>query len=315
MTEYAVRLQDVTKTFGSHVAVRDLDLEIASGSIYGFIGPNGSGKTTTIRMILRIFFPDRGRVEVLGQAAGDCADERVGYLPEERGIYRRMKVRELLRYYARLKGFRDCDAEITRWLQRLGAEDWGNRRIDSLSKGMSQKVQFIAAVVSQPQLLILDEPFSGLDPVNLELLQSAIQEIRSRGTTIIFSTHEMDSAERLCERVFMIHQGRKVLDGSVQQIQQNYPADEIRVRCQEASTLPLTIHGVTGRQQRGAYIHLKLQQGCFAEDVLAQLAAETRLEHFELIRPSLHNIFIRIAGENAVGAAAQPAPSVQTDHT
>jgi ABC-2 type transport system ATP-binding protein len=181
-------------------------------------------------MILRIFNPDCGRVEVLGQDTGDCADERVGYLPEERGLYRRMKVRDLLRYYARLKGFRRCEDEITWWLKRLGAEGWDNRRIESLSKGMSQKVQFIAAVVAKPQLLILDEPFSGLDPVNLELLREAIQEVRGRGTTIIFSTHEMDVAERMCERVFMIHQGRKVLDGTIAQIQQQYTADEVRVR-------------------------------------------------------------------------------------
>ena len=211
MTEFAVELSGVTKTFGTHTAVRNLDLAIPAGSIYGFIGPNGSGKTTTIRMILRIFFPDCGRITVLGQAEGVCADDRVGYLPEERGLYRRMKVRDLLKYYSRLKGIRECDQEITDWLRRLGAEDWGNRKIETLSKGMTQKVQFIAAVVARPQLLILDEPFSGLDPVNVEVLRESIQEVRSRGTTVIFSTHEMDVAERMCERVFMLHNGNKVL--------------------------------------------------------------------------------------------------------
>ncbi len=299
MAEYAVELTGVTKTFGKHTAVRELDLAIPTGSIYGFIGPNGSGKTTTIRMILRIFFPDKGRVCVLGQPDGNCADDRVGYLPEERGLYRRMKVRDLLQYYARLKGFRDCNAEIDSWLARLGASEWGSRKIETLSKGMTQKVQFMAAVIARPQLLILDEPFSGLDPVNLELLREAIQEVRSRGTTIIFSTHEMDVAERMCERVFMIHNGDKVLDGTVSEIQKRYPADEVRLRLAEGYSLPQHIPGVNSVEVRGAYQHLKLNNTEAAEGLLKRLANETQLEHFELLRPSLHNIFIRIAGPAA----------------
>jgi len=298
MTVHAVQLEGITKTFGTATAVRNLDLQIPSGSIYGFIGPNGSGKTTTIRMILRIFNPDCGRVEVLGQDTGDCADERVGYLPEERGLYRRMKVRDLLRYYARLKGFRRCEDEITWWLKRLGAEGWDNRRIESLSKGMSQKVQFIAAVVARPQLLILDEPFSGLDPVNLELLREAIQEVRARGTTIIFSTHEMDVAERMCERVFMIHQGRKVLDGTIAQIQQQYTADEVRVRTAPGAVLPESLPEVEQQETRGGFSHLKLRRSARADQLLQRLAQSTQLEHFELLRPSLHDIFLRIAGVN-----------------
>lgn len=296
MNTLAVELSGVTKTFGSHTAVRDLDLQIPTGSIYGFIGPNGSGKTTTIRMILRIFFPDTGRVTVLGQSEGVCADDRVGYLPEERGLYRRMKVRDLLEYYARLKGHRDCAGDIDFWLNRLGANDWGKRKIESLSKGMSQKVQFMAAVVARPQLLILDEPFSGLDPVNLELLRESIQEVRSRGTTIIFSTHEMDVAERMCERVFMIHNGNKVLDGTVSEIQQRYPADEVKVRVAGGGSLPSHLPGVLSVEARGASHHLKLDSAASASRVLQVLAAETPLEQFELLRPSLHNIFIRIAG-------------------
>ena len=295
MNEYAVRLEGVTKTFGDHTAVNNLDLFIPTGSIYGFIGPNGSGKTTTIRMILRIFFPDSGRVEVLGQSEGLCADDRVGYLPEERGLYRRMKVRDLLRYYARLKGFEDCDSSITDWLCRLGAEDWGSRRIDSLSKGMTQKVQFIASVIAAPQLLILDEPFSGLDPVNLELLREAIQELRERGTTIIFSTHEMNVAERMCERVFMIHNGRKVLDGSVDEIRQGFPTDELKVRFAEGQVVPATVEGVRAIEPRGSFFSMKLRPNVSSVHVLRQLAETTALEHFELVRPSLHNIFVRIA--------------------
>jgi ABC-2 type transport system ATP-binding protein len=297
---FAVRLQRVTKTFGETAAVRDLDLEIPTGSVYGFIGPNGSGKTTTIRMILRIFQPDSGTIEVLGTDRGDCADSRVGYLPEERGLYRRMKVRELLRYYARLKGFRNCDPEIEFWLQRLGAADWSARRIESLSKGMSQKIQFISAVVARPQLLILDEPFSGLDPVNLELLREAILEIRSRGTTIIFSTHEMDVAERMCERVFMIHRGRKVLDGTLDQIRSRYPANALRLRMSaETPELPV-LPEATRLEKRGQYTHCTVSDHTHAQRILQRLMASGQVEHFELLRPSLHDIFVRIANEGAV---------------
>lgn len=306
MSDVAVELEGVTKTFGSHTAVNQLDLSIPRGSIYGFIGPNGSGKTTTIRMILRIFFPDTGRVNVLGKDMGECADDRVAYLPEERGLYRKMKVRDLLQYYARLKGFYNCNSEIDFWLKRLGADDWGGKKIESLSKGMSQKVQFMAAVVARPELLILDEPFSGLDPVNVELLREAIQEVRSRGTTIIFSTHEMDVAERMCERVFMIYKGNKVLDGTVDEIQRRYPADEVKMRLSEGRSIPSRLPGVTSSETRGLYYHLKLQSADKAGELLKHLVAESSVEHFELLRPSLHNIFIRIAGPEAQADVAKP---------
>jgi ABC-2 type transport system ATP-binding protein len=307
MTGLAVELNGVSKTFGANKAVQDLDLQVPEGSIYGFIGPNGSGKTTTIRMILRIVFPDSGRVVVLGQSEGECADDRVGYLPEERGLYRRMKVRELLQYYARLKGHTDCQSDIDHWLKRLGAEDWGQRKIETLSKGMSQKVQFMASVIARPKLLILDEPFSGLDPVNLDMLREAILEVRASGTTIIFSTHEMDVAERLCERVFMIHRGRKVLDGTVNEIQRMYPADEIRVRLAGDEPLPHRLPGVLSVETQGAYQHLRLDSADSAPAVLKALAAGTAVEHFELLRPSLHDIFVRIAGPVSVSEPVSAA--------
>ncbi len=306
MSTYAVELEGVTKIFGTQRAVNELDLQIPTGSIYGFIGPNGSGKTTTIRMILRIFYPDFGNVVVLGKNHGDCADDRVSYLPEERGLYRKMKVRDLLQYYARLKGFYNCNSEIDFWLKRMGAEDWGNRKIETLSKGMSQKVQFIASVVAQPELLILDEPFSGLDPVNVDLLREAIQEVRSRGTTIIFSTHEMDVAERMCERVFMIYKGNKVLDGTVDEIQRKYPADEVKLRLADGASLPSRLPGVVQSEVRGPHHLLKLQKAEDAASLLKSLVNETSVEHFELLRPSLHNIFVRIAGPEAQAEISKP---------
>jgi len=298
----AVELTQVTKRFGEHSAVSELDLAVPTGSIYGFVGPNGSGKTTTIRMILRIFQPDEGTVRVLGQDTGAAADDRLGYLPEERGLYKRMKVGDLLTYYARLKGFRDCHAGIDEWLNRLGAGDWRNKKIDSLSKGMAQKVQFISAVVARPQLLILDEPFSGLDPVNMEVLRDAVLSLRERGTTIIFSTHDMDVAEKLCDTVFMIFQGRKVLDGSVESIQRDYAADTLKIRLASGEQLPATLPGIESQREEGLYHYLKLAHADESQIVLRQLMDSVRVEHFELVRPSLHDIFVGIARPQMIAA-------------
>ncbi|MDP1564446.1 MAG: ATP-binding cassette domain-containing protein [Pirellulaceae bacterium] len=305
----AIEIEQVTKTFGSQVAVNRLDLTVPSGSIYGFIGPNGSGKTTTLRMILRIYQPDQGRVTVLGQSTGRTADDRVGYLPEERGLYKRMKVNDLLTYYARLKGCYNCQGKIDRWLERLGAQDWAKKRIDALSKGMAQKVQFIAAVVAEPQLLILDEPFSGLDPVNMEMLKDAILEVQKQGTTIIFSTHDMETAERLCDTVFMIFKGNKVLDGSVDQIKNQFAKRQFEVRFDEACDLrgrPELTH-VTNQ---GDIIHFQLSSADHmgshrsnsvplesASQVLAYLQTLGCVNHFRSNRPTLHDIFVQIASD------------------
>lgn len=307
MSTNTIELSGVTKTFGSKTAVSDLDLQIPEGAIYGFIGPNGSGKTTTIRMILRIFKPDTGRVEVLGSPSGDCADDRIGYLPEERGLYPKMTVKAVLQYYARLKGHYDCAADIDGWLEKLGGAGWQNKKIESLSKGMAQKVQFISSIVAKPQLLILDEPFSGLDPVNLEVMREAILDLREQGTTIIFSTHDMDVAERMCDTVFMILNGRKVLDGTVDSIQREYPADEVKVRLADGAAVPTGVPGVTAMDKRGQYSYLKLNDASATEKVLQSLAQTSRIEHFELLRPSLHNIFIRLAGDEAAALASGSA--------
>jgi ABC-2 type transport system ATP-binding protein len=221
----AVRIQDVSKRFGSHCAVDGLSMTVPRGGIYGFIGPNGSGKTTTLRMILNLIFPDEGSIEVLGASGTSAARDRVSYLPEERGLYKKMTVRGVLRYYGLLKGAERASLElsITRWLQRLGLADWSDKKVEELSKGMSQKVQLIAALVSEPELLVLDEPFSGLDPVNAAEMKKVILEFRAGGGTLIFSTHDMAAAEELCDRVGMIYQGRLVLDGSLAEIRAAYP--------------------------------------------------------------------------------------------
>lgn len=293
--DVAIRLDNVTKRFGNQVAVDQLDLEVPRGAIYGFIGPNGSGKTTTLRMILRIFQPDEGTVTVLGQASGKTADDRLGYLPEERGLYKRMRVREILTYYARLKGFYDCRAEIDRWLTRLGADEWANKKVDALSKGMAQKIQFISAVVARPELVILDEPFSGLDPVNLEALKDAVVSLRENGTTVVFSTHDMDMAERMCDTIFMIFEGRKVLDGSLAAIQADFPADRVRIRLGEGEELP-PLDDVQEVERNGRYHMVRLQDPSNAAALLRRLADTRTVQHFEIVKPSLHDIFVQIAG-------------------
>jgi ABC-2 type transport system ATP-binding protein len=298
----AVELHEVTKRFGDHVAVDRLDLAVPEGAIYGFIGPNGSGKTTTLRMILRILYPEDGRISVLGSDRGSVADDRVGYLPEERGLYKRMKVRDLLTYYARLKGFRDCRGEIDQWLARFELADWAQKRVDTLSKGMAQKVQFISAVVARPRLLVLDEPFTGLDPLNMEVLKDAVVSLHRGGTTVIFSTHDMDIAERMCDTVFMICRGRKVLDGTLESIQAQYGQDTIRVRASNGDGVFDNLPGVIRVNEYGRYTELRMEPHSDPQVILQELLHRTRIEHFQLTRPSLHDIFVRIAGVEAHSA-------------
>ncbi len=290
----AIELSQVTKRFGKQTAVDHLDLTVPTGAIYGFIGPNGSGKTTTLRMILRIFQPDSGTVSVLGQVHGKTADDRLGYLPEERGLYKRMKVRDILTYYARLKGFYDCKPEIEKWLRKLDAEQWASKRVDALSKGMAQKIQFIAAVVAKPQLVILDEPFSGLDPVNLESLKDAVMGLRANGTTIVFSTHDMDMAQRVCDTIFMIFNGRKVLDGTLGSIQAEYPADRVRVAFDDDQVMP-RVDGISEIEKIGRFYEFRMNDAKDSRQTLIQIADERNITHFEIIKPSLRDIFVRIA--------------------
>jgi len=292
----AVLLEGVTKKFGTQKAVNSVDLQIPHGSIQGIIGPNGSGKTTTIRMLLRIFKPDAGVVHVLGRTSGDAADDRVGYLPEERGLYLRMKVRDVLRFFAQLKGNSRPDKAIDRWLERLGAAEWSHKKLEQLSKGMAQKIQFIAAVVSQPELVILDEPFSGLDPVNLDLLRQAVLDLRKEGTTVLLSTHDMDVAERMCDRIFMIYKGNKVLDGTMEEIQSQYGEPVLRVRLAgnivpDVSRLP----DIESWVDCSPYTELRMRSLGARSSILRALMEQGEVEHFETARPRLHDIFVRIA--------------------
>src|SRR5437588_10408101 len=289
----AVEIHQVTKSFGAHVAVNNLSLEVPEGTVYGFIGPNGSGKTTTLRMIMRILHPDAGEIEVLGDHSLQAATDRVGYLPEERGLYKQMKVRDILRFYAELKGFRQSRPAIDSWLERLGLSAWADKKVAALSKGMAQKVQFIATIIAQPELVLLDEPFSGLDPVNMEVLREVVLELKREGTTVIFSTHDMAVAEKMCDFIFMIYKGRKVLDGTLESIQDAYGSDTVRVFLEGRPALG-GLPGVARVTDFGRWQELRLEPGADPQAVLAALMQRGPVRHFELTRPTLHDILVRI---------------------
>ncbi len=299
-----VEIENVAKTFGDHLAVDDLSLSVPGGSIYGFIGPNGSGKTTTLRMVMRILYPDRGKIRVLGEESYGAAHDRIGYLPEERGLYKKMKVRDVLRFYAELKGVRNHKRAVASWLERLDLIDWAGKKVEALSKGMAQKIQFISAVIAEPDLVILDEPFTGLDPVNTDVLREAILDLRRRGATVIFSTHDMGVAEKLCDFIFMIHNGRKVLDGTLDTIQGNYGQDTVRVKVDEHVGDLRHLPGVEHVTDFGQLQELRVSPGTDTQAVLAALMERGRVAHFELVRPSLHDIFVRIAGPEANAPSA-----------
>lgn len=295
----AIQLLNVTKTFGGLAAVDDVSLAVPEGAIYGFIGPNGSGKTTTMRMILSIIYPDRGDIRVFGREICGGRSSDVGYLPEERGLYRRMAVRPLLEFHGELRGGRRVTAEVNSWLKRLDLAECANRRVETLSKGMSQKVQFIASVIPQPKLLILDEPFTGLDPVSADSIREAILEMRRRGSTVILSTHDMNVAEKLCDYIFMIFRGRKVLDGTLESIQQQYGNDTIRVTAEGGAEVMRDLPNVERVRDLGHVQELRMALGCDPQEVLRALLARTRITSFAVTKPSLEEIFVRIAGNGA----------------
>jgi ABC-2 type transport system ATP-binding protein len=295
----AIELREVNKTFGEHRAVVDLTLDVPVGAIYGFIGPNGSGKTTTIRMILDILAPDGGTVRVLGQPSRSAVRDDIGYLPEERGLYKRMTVRQVLRYYGQLKGRSPAalDPEIATWTERLQLTPWLDKKVQALSKGMSQKVQFISTIVTRPRLLVLDEPFSGLDPVNATELRDAILALRRQGTTIVLSTHDMNVAEQLCDRIFMIFRGRKVLDGSMENIHAQFGRDTVRVRTSGGRAALEHLPGIIAIDDAGNFQDVRLEGD--PQQFLRVLSATVDVQHFELKKPSLHDIFVHIARPTA----------------
>jgi ABC-2 type transport system ATP-binding protein len=315
---HAIQINQVTKSFGGVRAVDDLTLTIPEASIHGFIGPNGSGKTTTMRMIVGILHPDHGSIQVFGDEMTGVPDGQIGYLPEERGLYRKMRLRALLEFHGQLRGGADILREADEWLERLGLADWANQPVEALSKGMSQKAQFIAAVLGRPRLLILDEPFTGLDPVGAASIREAIRELRRRGATVVLSTHDMHSAETMCDSIFMIFQGKKVLDGSLSEIQERHGNDSILVAAQNDSSdrrYELTgLAGVEHVRDLGNEQELRLTRGYDPQLVLRELVHRGRVTSFRVAKPSLHDIFIRIAGPASL-ESSESAPGSPSEAT
>ena len=292
----------VTKKFDDFVAVDELSLQVRAGRIFGLIGPNGAGKTTTIRMIVNILAPDSGRIELFGEAMSERLQDRIGYLPEERGLYKKMRVGEQLRYFGELKGLsaREAETRLDHWLARLKLSEWKNHKTNELSKGMQQKIQFIATVMHDPDLLILDEVFSGLDPVNAELMKDVLLELKADRRTIIFSTHMMSQAEELCDDICLINRSRKVLQGSLREVKSSFGRRAVALRAEGGDEVLKDTRLVAGVKPYGDYVEVLLADGADAQELLHRLIESgARVMRFEQVEPSLHDIFLQKVGESA----------------
>jgi ABC-2 type transport system ATP-binding protein len=300
-----LRLHAITKAFSGHVAVKGLSLHVPRGSVFGLLGPNGAGKTTTLRMVMDVLAPDSGRIEVFGRPADAAVRDRIGYMPEERGLYPRMVVEEQLVFLAEIKGVARGAAahRVGPWLDRLGLGDWKKRKLNELSKGMQQKVQLVATLLHEPELLILDEPMSGLDPVGMDLVRDVLLELRARGTTLILSSHQMETVERLCDLVALIYRGELLLSGSVADVKRAHGKNRVAFDVEQGDAEFLaSLPGVTAAQRHGSRVELDLAQDADAQAVLQAAMQRLRLRRFELVEPSLHEIFV--SRVTAAGAAA-----------
>ncbi len=291
----AINVTGVTKRFDEVLAVSNLSLRVNAGSVFGLLGPNGAGKTTTLRMILRITVPDEGSIQMLGQPLTESSQDRIGYLPEERGLYTRMKVRDVLVFLAGLKGLEDDDAgrRVDEWLERLELRSWAANKVIDLSKGMQQKVQFIAAVVHRPPVLILDEPFTGLDPVNAGIIKDIMLDLRKQGATIILSTHRMEQVEMMCDSICLINKGQSVLDGELAAIKRSYGKNTVRLEYEGDASFLDQPDLVAAINHFGAVTEVKLRANADAQEILkAAVARGVRINRFELVEPPLNDIFI-----------------------
>jgi ABC-2 type transport system ATP-binding protein len=295
----AVVFKEVTKRFDTLTAVDNLSLQIREGAVFGLLGPNGAGKTTSLRMIMQVLIPDEGSIQVLGEPVSQRSQDRIGYLPEERGLYAKMKVGEHLRFLGALKGLSEAEAmkRARSWLERLELSEWTVKKVQDLSKGMQQKVQFIATVIHKPALLILDEPFAGLDPVNASLIKDIMLELRQQGSTIILSTHRMEQVEMMCDAICLVNKGRNVLSGELRAIKQSYGKNTLRI---EYSGDGAFLEG-TGLVEKvnhfGAVVEARLKPGADPQEILkAAVERAVRINRFELVEPPLNDIFIEKVG-------------------
>jgi ABC-2 type transport system ATP-binding protein len=291
-----VRLNQVSKSFGEFTAVRDLSLAAHAGRIYGLIGPNGAGKTTSIRMMVNITAPDSGSIELFGRHITAELQDRIGYLPEERGLYRKMKIGEQIRFFAELKNVKpsEADRRIAFWLERVQLSEWKNKKAVELSKGMQQKVQFVTSILHDPDLLILDEPFSGLDPINVELLKEIILELKAAGKTIIFSTHQMEVAEKICDDICLLNRSKKILDGSLRDIKESFGGNSVALRLSGGDEVLCDSSLVSKVARHSDEIEVLLTPRADPQDLLRRLLnSGAVVTKFEMIEPSLNDIFIQ----------------------
>lgn len=294
----AILLEDVCKSFGEVRAVDELSVRVPAGSIYGFLGPNGAGKTTTIRMIMNIIRPDRGNISIFGDGATTQAKARIGYMPEERGLYRKMTVSKVLGYFGAIKGMtaRELRQRVPQWLERVGLADWADKKVEELSRGMHQKLQFAVTGINDPELVILDEPFSGLDPVNQDLLKDIICQMRGDGKSIVFSTHVMHEAERLCDFILLINKGRLILDGRLDEIRSQQRVHAVSVELEGDTSFIEKLPIVTGTKPEGRRLDISLKEDADPQELLRVLVEQVRVRAFEVKVPSLHEIFVRLVG-------------------
>jgi ABC-2 type transport system ATP-binding protein len=301
-----LEVRDVTKRFGEVVAVDSVSFDGKPGEIFGLLGPNGAGKSTTIRMIMNIIAPDTGTIRFMGHQLGEADKDRIGYLPEERGLYKKVTVVDMILYLASLKNMSSHDAipRIAFWLDRFGLSDWRERKIGELSKGMAQKVQFITSVVHDPEFIFLDEPFAGLDPVSTDVMREAVVELNNSGKTILFSTHNMEQAERICHRILILDHGREVVQGSVAEIKERYGKKSVAVEFDGEIDFLKGVPAVRNVIHYPRWAEIELEEGHSPDEVLQLLAGKVSITRFEVLLPSLHKIFVDQLGH---GSVAEPA--------
>jgi ABC-2 type transport system ATP-binding protein len=300
--ETTVKLDGVSKSFGEFTAVKDLSLSVRAGRVFGLLGPNGAGKTTTIRMIVNITAPDSGSILLFGRRIDSNLQDRIGYLPEERGLYKKMRIADQLRFFAEIKNMRgkEIESKIDQWLARVKLSEWKNKRSMELSKGMQQKIQFITAVIHDPDLLILDEPFSGLDPVNVELLKDIVLDLKRAGKTIIFSTHQMEVAEKICDDICLLNRSQKVFEGTLREIKSSFGRNSVAVRCEGGDGVLDDPRLVSKLVRHADGAQALLAAGADAQTLLKRLIdSGAVIGKFEMVEPSLNDIFITKVTEPA----------------
>ena len=296
----AAVLSDVCKSFGQTRAVNDLNVTIPAGSIYGFLGPNGAGKTTTIRMMMNIIRPDSGRISLFEDGDVERAKNKIGYMPEERGLYRKMTARKVLAYFGAIKGVAkgELARRVPQWLGRMDLARWADKKVEELSRGMHQKLQFAVTAINEPQMLILDEPFSGLDPLNTDLLKDIILEMRNDGKTVIFSTHVMHEAEKLCDSILLINKGKVILDDKLTRIRSRQKSNAICIEAEGDTSFVAELPIVAKVKSEGNRLEITLAPNADTQQLLRSLVERVRVQVFEVKVPSLHEIFVSLVGQS-----------------